>query len=117
MNKELLKSITQDVAGIIWISAEPLSKDTLYFNELDYLLDGLISRKIIKDSEFTQSTSLLLSKSFGELFFIIHTCQSDVQLQSELDLIPKTNRSIIKVINTTDRQLSINHKTYRFEKL
>lgn len=117
MNKELLKSVTQDVAGIIWISADPLSRETLHFNELDYLLDGLISRRLLENVESNSNTNLLLSKSFGEHFFVLHTCQNDVQLSNELDLIPKTNRSIIKVINTTDKQHSINHKTYRFEKL
>jgi hypothetical protein len=117
MNKELLKSIHQDVAGIIWISADPLTRSTLHFNEIDYLLDGLISRRITNNVEFNKKTNLLLSKSFGEQFFVLHTCQNDVQLSSYLDLIQKTNRSIIKVINTTEKQHSINHKTYRFEKL
>lgn len=117
MNKDLLRSITQNIAGIVWITDDQLSRESEYFNEIDYLLDGLISRRILDGVDFNQKTNLLLSKSFGEHFFVIHTCQSDGQLHKSLDLIPTTNRSIIKVINTTDGQHNLNHKNFSFEKL
>ena len=51
MKSKLLQKVNPLCRGIIWITKEELSTDLEYFNDLDYLANGLIRNFLQKETE------------------------------------------------------------------
>lgn len=117
MNNELLRSIDQDVAGLIWITEGPITSQEVNFKEIDYLLDGLILKELLEQKEINFSTSLFLSKSFNQHFFVIHSSTNAREIEKQLQICPKSQRSIIKVLNNTSKEINLTHNYYSFQYL
>ncbi len=117
MNNDFLLNIDQNVAGLIWITENSLTSKEDYFKEIDYLLDGLILNELQDQQEIKFSTSLFLSKSFNQSFFVIHTTLGAKELEKQLQICPKSTRSIIKVLNNTSKEINLSHSDYTFKNI
>jgi len=64
----LLKQITPNTKGVIWISPDIHDVDSFYFKTMDYLLNGLYSSTRISNPEASDLT--LVGESFGKPIYI-----------------------------------------------
>lgn len=58
--------------GIIWITEGKIDLSHPYIYELNYLLDGLLLKRLAEDNNSEDHNHFFLSESFGEPFFIGH---------------------------------------------
>ncbi len=72
--EHLSQLITPNTCGIVWLTDELLSYDTPGAYEVNYLLNGSLTRSLAeKDHEDKFSSNFFLSESFGKPFFVAHT--------------------------------------------
>lgn len=57
MNSELLKKIDNSFAAVLWISDKEITKTSLYFDEFNYLTDGLLEKNSSDLNGFFQGLS------------------------------------------------------------
>ncbi len=93
MNKlEKLKTlITQNVAGIIWVTDNKLSKELDLFWEMNYFFDGQLVRQELNPPS-KQGPNIYISNSFTGKIFLYHNLKNEFECSS-LD--------ILKTIDTT----------------
>ena len=106
MNKDLLLKIDENSGGVIWITTESINSSQDFFHEMNYLLDGLISRELIEKETIDEKNSLFFANSFSHPFFIIHhkyTTLKDLKdIESNIKICPKSDRKKILIINESD---------------
>jgi hypothetical protein len=88
MIENLKDSLTKEYRGIIWVTEDSLEKKPKPFFDLDYFLNGLLS-KFLNGGKNLKRINLLFSKSFGHSFFLI---------QSQKD-VPDLKKDISEVMN------------------
>ena len=89
----LRRTIGPHVLGVLWISEIPLEKFPKAFLEMDYLLDGLLTRHL-QDLRTTPTMAttdheknFFLSTSFGTPFFVAHLHHAKIVLGEVKELI------------------------------
>jgi hypothetical protein len=92
MDSELLKKIDNSFVAILWISEKEMTETSFFFNELNYLSDGLLEKNSKNLNGFFQG------KSFDKPIVIglIHK-KPEAQITSSAE-------SIISLINETSGQ-------------
>ncbi len=91
----MLDLVTAQVRGIIWLTDKPIRELPKYFTDLDYLFDGIISKKISNDeSELgVFEKNLFSGKSFDKDLLLIQFWGSDAnkiskELLDAVSLVP-----------------------------
>jgi hypothetical protein len=84
---KLLEKFDNSILGLIWITKEPLSARPLFFEAINYLLDGMLTvhnnRAIENESLAQNSKSFFIGTSFGKPIFISHLVESSQKLKEE----------------------------------
>lgn len=91
---ELLDSIGPNIQAIIFLSKEKLTREIPYFNELNYLFDGLISTSLYrneKSSDDFYATSaehfqMFATQNFNQNLYLIHFLLTD-DIEKKLEAI------------------------------
>ena len=89
----LRRTIGPHVLGVLWISELPLEKFPKAFLEMDYLLDGLLTRHLqdLRTASNRPPTdhekNFFLSTSFGTPFFVAHLHHTKIVLGEVKELI------------------------------
>lgn len=83
----ILDQITSQTRGIVWLTSKPLAELPKHFEDLDYLFDGIISKKIsqldVIDQHFEKN--LFSGKSFEKDLLLIQLWGTDsAKLNKEL---------------------------------
>ena len=110
MNDSLLKIIDRSISGIIWVTRDIPSHKDDYFNTIDYLLNGLVRKSSLLD---TEKANVFFTKSFGETFFVIHMIESE-------DIYEKLNdvfQGLKKQIHRESKILYISEDNSHSEKI
>ena len=100
-DNELLAHINASTVGVLWLNSTPLSVDSSYMIELDYLCDGVITQRINMQGEQRddeESLHTFFTTNFGKPLFVMHVYRQegdtlwkqikkclDICLQSEKD--------------------------------
>ena len=75
---ELLDSFTPEFLGIVWVTSGPISRERRYFNEVNYLLDGLLLNSFeVEPNKNENHFELFVGKNFGRDFFLAHMVYED----------------------------------------
>ncbi|MCP4913471.1 MAG: hypothetical protein GY909_10145 [Oligoflexia bacterium] len=74
--KIIQNNIEIDNNTIIFLHEEKLHKENKFFNLIDYLMDGVLSKQIASGQEFDQSHGLS-GKAFNRDFHILYISYSD----------------------------------------
>lgn len=45
MNEELLKTVDNSISSVLWISPDTFNRSSLYFQEFNYLMNGILESK------------------------------------------------------------------------
>jgi len=83
----ILDQITSQIRGIVWLTSKPLAALPKHFEDLDYLFDGIISKKIsqYEVSEQHFEKNLFSGKSFEKDLLLIQLWGIDsTKLNKEL---------------------------------
>jgi len=96
MNKNLLETISPKYLGIIWATKGLLSEKLEYFEEINYLFNGILNK-----SKNSEKTTLLLGNSFGNPFFLTHIQENDSMIEQNLD----QTLQIIKSLNSDNKNI------------
>ena len=114
-DSSLLKKIDNEVGGIFWITNSQLSDSSIFFNDLDYIFDGLISEFLFQNKEKTAKTNTFCTKSFGSNLWLVqidsNTSSSDIDEQVAL-ISSTTNKKIIIVGDTNSKWFNEIPKRY-----
>ena len=89
----MLNQITSQVRGIVWLTGKPLAEHPIHFQDLDYLFDGIISKKVAGEEENTQPVfekNLFSGKSFDKDLVLIQLWGNDST---------KLNKELIEALN------------------
>jgi len=82
VNSELLKKIDNSYAAVLWISDKEITRSSLFFDEFNYLTDGLLEKNNSKLNGFFQAQSFKNSLVVG----LIHK-QADLQATASAESI------------------------------
>lgn len=89
-NKEILSKLDQDFMGVIWVTEGPLQERPKLFKDMDYLMDGVLT-KFIHSESFTESQkNLFIGKSFGQPFYLI-------QLEANIQKLNEEAKNLVKI--------------------
>ena len=69
MDKSLTEQITPEFLGIIWVTKDQLNKRPKYFDQIDYLFNGLLTHSNLAAPH---KKSIYMGKSYGRPFFLAH---------------------------------------------
>ena len=118
----LLEKVTHEVRAILWISENPLSSDLKFFNELDYLFDGLLSHHLKLRTETTDYEKNIFSgRSFNRDLLLIQLYGKDKQklekdLEQSLALIPgRTEHPHVLVCGEQAKNFNLNTYKKKFD--
>lgn len=79
--EHLSQLIDPDTKGIIWLTDGPLEYDTPGSYEINYLLNGTLTKSIADKEEDAASKSaksnFFLGDNFGRRFFVVHRALTD----------------------------------------
>jgi hypothetical protein len=128
--KHLSQSITPETAGVLWLTDEELNFESPGVYEFNYLLDGMLLKKLSQDQEKSKS-NFYLGENFGSTIFIGHTIVKDradiSQMYNQISLAQPMikEQSTIFVFNKSKntaninllKELSSRYKSYNFENL
>ncbi len=92
--------VTPNISGLVWISDSELETTTEYFEEINYLLDGLLI-KDYKKSNKKIKTRFFLGKQYGKPFFVIYMKENEYDLkeiESHLNLAFQLNETNLDVL-------------------
>lgn len=83
----MLVKVNSDVRGIVWLTDKPLSQFPMFFNDLDYLFDGLIAKHVAnfpnENAKFEKN--VFSGQSFNRDLVLIHIWDEDkARLEKEL---------------------------------
>jgi hypothetical protein len=97
--------IGPDDLGIIWITSENYQDESNTLFELNYLMDGIISRSC--NFNQTKKVNLYMGQQFGHPYFLSHIICKDLNDLNQMDDIfkfihPEAERKRILVLNQTD---------------
>tara|TARA_R110002049_G_scaffold136628_1_gene296394 strand:+ start:810 stop:1190 length:381 start_codon:yes stop_codon:yes gene_type:complete len=91
----MLELVTPQVRGIIWLTDKPIQQLPKHFAELDYLFDGIISKKIASDESEAgvYEKNFFSGKSFDKDLVLIQIWGSDTnkitkELLDAVSLVP-----------------------------
>lgn len=128
MKSNLLIKLDQRSCGLIWLTDNDINPHETHFQEINYLLDGLISRELIANKDIDKTNSLFLAQNFSDIFFVIHhkySSKSNLKtIKKNLETCPKSEKKklllindssletevIIKELNKTDFQIQVIEK-------
>lgn len=113
----LSKNISSDTSGIIWLTDTPLSYDMPGVFEFNYLLDGILLKRIAENENLPlekRKSNFFLGQNFGEVIFISHVLienKKDLEivyqhLVTALPLIENENK--IKIFNRSKNTANTN---------
>ena len=118
-NTKLLDLVDKKVLGIFWLTEKRPASSDRYFNELDYLVDGLLSDSVRKnsskkDNDSSYSQELFLGKNFESPLFLYHSLPEEKNLTRNF----QNFISILKPHNGDNSKLIIiaNEKGYNVYK-
>jgi hypothetical protein len=84
---KLLEKFDNSILGLIWITKEPLSARPLFFEAIDYLLDGMLTvhnNRVIDNEDLKQnSKSFFIGTNFGKPIFISHLVEGSSRLKED----------------------------------
>jgi len=104
----LLDQITPLSRGIIWFPTTESIKNSSYFSEIDYLLNGLLTANLNYSTHF--SSKLIIGENFkSPLYVMIIREIKEQEIESFITLIKKdlNTRNDITVIDETHSLLKI----------
>jgi hypothetical protein len=75
---DLLRNINSNVVAIFWQTKAPLAERPLYFTELDYLFNGLLSMHLSNNNgKRNKGMNFFASTNFGQSIFLAHECENE----------------------------------------
>jgi hypothetical protein len=102
--------ITNDFAGVVWFSIEPLSEKPPLFSSFDYFFDGLLFKKINTQETSVTNYQTFFTKHFNQDFVLAHLDANNSNWQNDLGKFV----DYFKVINTAKRKLAVvNYTTHK----
>lgn len=75
----LQKELDPFTSGIFWVTQHSLKERPIYFNELDYFFEGMISenlKRIEKKEIVEDPKNFFITRHFGRGFFLAHLVSS-----------------------------------------
>jgi len=118
VSDKLQQLLSPKVICVLWITETTLHEKPFPFNELDYYVDGLLTKHLINLKEIPDNQHngdlkcLIATTSFSHPFFIVqvnlHTKQADSisEITSTLNKVCTTEYDHIVVIQNKQNQLS-----------
>lgn len=107
---ELSQSISPDVRGIIWLTQDQLTFDSPAASDINHLLDGNLFNSLRANSNELKH-NFFLAKSFGQDFFVAHTCADKNIMTPHLplfqNLIKETDSVIILDCGASQTQTTL----------
>lgn len=115
--EHLSKHISSDTSGILWLTDSTLNYDTPGVFEFNYLLDGILLKRIAQNEELPpekRKSNFFLGQNFGEPIFISHVLvehKNDLKmsfnhLETAIPLIK--NNKTIQIFNRSKNTANIN---------
>lgn len=84
---KLLEKFDTTILGLIWITKEPLSARPMFFEAIDYLLDGMLTvhnnREINNETLKANAKSFFIGTNFGKPVFISHLVESSDKVKED----------------------------------
>ncbi len=87
---DILSQVNQDCMGLIWVTESALQERPNFFKEMDYLMDGVLTKFINSESFAPSQKNLFIGKSFGMPFYLI-------QLEGNLQKLNDEARNMVKL--------------------
>ena len=85
-----LTILGQGYVGIVWVTEDPLEDRPELFKDMDYLMDGVLTKFINSHSFAPSKKNLFIGKSFGQPFYLI-------QLEANLHKLNEEAKSLVKI--------------------
>ncbi|MCO4792106.1 MAG: hypothetical protein KC493_00225 [Bacteriovoracaceae bacterium] len=112
-DSEILEKFSQDFLGIIWVTKSSLENKPDFFETMDYLMDGVLTKFLSNESFVNSKKNLFIGKSFDRPFFLIH-------LEENLQKILEESKNLLKISLKEDEPrkkfLVINNTNARISK-
>lgn len=102
---ELIREVTPLTRALIWIMPQELEPGHPHYQDVDYLLDGLLTATL---SRAPKTNHILIGKSFGKELYVY--CLNDLngaEIKSYADLLQKEISGEEKILVVDDRNSSI----------
>ena len=90
LQPNFLTRLGHDYMGIVWVTESPLESNPELFKDMDYLMDGVLTKFINSDSYAPSQKNLFIGKSFGQPFYLI-------QLESNLQKLNEEAKNLVKI--------------------
>jgi len=89
-DKEILSKLDQEFMGVIWVTEGPLQERPKLFKDMDYLMDGVLTKFIHSESFAASKKNLFIGKSFGQPFYLI-------QLEANIQKLNEEAKNLVKI--------------------
>lgn len=90
LQPNFLTCLGHDYMGIVWVTESPLESNPELFKDMDYLMDGVLTKFINSDSFAPSQKNLFIGKSFGQPFYLI-------QLEGNLQKLNEEAKNLVKI--------------------
>lgn len=104
----LLDNITDNTVGILWLTKNQISKETKYFDQLDYIVNGqllILLKNSLENKTEQQTSNMFITNSFNSSIFLYQETLLD---DSTTDLADKIKMLANKTYGEKDYILLIN---------
>lgn len=102
----LLSVIDENVTAVIWVTEGQLDQRPVYFDQIDYLLDGMltkhITRQIKQDRPTDDGKVLFFNETFGQKFSLAILAKNEKlknNIEEFLNLLNKTQDRKVVIIS------------------
>lgn len=90
LQSHFMTRLGHDYMGIVWVTEGPLETSPELFKDMDYLMDGVLTKFINSDSFAPSQKNFFIGKSFGQPFYLI-------QLEANLQKLNEEAKSLVKI--------------------
>jgi hypothetical protein len=113
---KLLEKFDTTILGLIWVTKQPLSARPMFFEAIDYLLDGMLTvhnnREMSNETLKVNAKSFFIGTNFGKPIFISHLVESSDKVKEDAfeltQLASKSpqGRSSFLILESSQQKLS-----------
>jgi hypothetical protein len=105
----ILDLISPDVEAIFWMTEEKLNRELKYFDEINYLFDGLISETLFDEEKKVETNLIFFTKNFGHDLKLFHLHGKDIQSGTIDELLAtvkkqENKKPTIVILNSTQKK-------------
>lgn len=110
---DILSQINHDCLGVVWVTEKPLQDRPEHFKEMDYLMDGVLTKFINSESFASSQKNFFIGKSFGMPFYLV---QLEANLQKLNDEAKNLMQLSIKDQDERKKVVILNNSSAKVDK-